>query len=193
MSVYRSTNALNKLFGITQAQDGLLNERSAGASYHFLTGLGQDVTPIGYSTRLQLSDYQSITEQAPKLDNLDAALSTRLKQINTIICKLTENKRKNKQHNNSNLPVIITHNFTKAEIDISAKSPLITAILEEAFSGDPGKLYRNLAWEAYNLLKSASDETGGIYLYNGEYSTVTALTNDTALQLHIEKKTGKTR
>ncbi len=189
MSVYRSTNALNKLFGLTQTQDALLNESIPKPSQHLFTALGQDVTPIGYSTRLQFSDYHTMTDQQPKLDNLEANLSEKLKKINAIICKLTENKKEKY----GNLPVIITHNFTKAEIDISAKSPLITAILEEAFSGEMGQCYRSLAWDTYHLLKSISNETSGIYLYNGEHTTIIALSNDTALQLHIEKKASATR
>ncbi len=185
MSVYRSTNALNKLFGLTQTQDALLSKSPLKPSQHLFTALGQDVTPIGYSTRLQFSDYHLMTKQPPKFDNLETNLSEKLKKINTIICELTENKKEK----HANLPVIITHNFTKAEIDISAKSPLITAVLEEAFSGEIGQHYRRLAWDTYQLLKSVTNKASSIYLYNGDHTTIIALSNDTSLQLHIEGKT----
>ena len=189
MSVYRSTYALTKLFGITQPENGLLSDASNRAPYNFLSQLKQDVTPIGYSTRLQFTDLAHSASLPSKRDNLEASLATNLHEINQFILQLVDNKKQNLKK----LPIVITHNFTKGEIDISANSPQITAILEAAFSCEHGHRYRSLAWDSFQLLKSSSKDGSAIYLFDDDHNTVTALTNPSALQLHIEEKPGNER
>jgi hypothetical protein len=134
---------------------------------------------------LQFNDFTTPNHKPVKLTNIEAALASSLHELNDFITQLIENK------DESNLPVIITHNFSKSEIDISASSPLITTLIEKALSSEHGKHYRLLVWDTFELLKSSCAETGAIYLLNAQSTTVTALTNAEALQLQIEAKPGK--
>ena len=187
MSVYRSTFALTKLFGITEAEGSLVQDRNDYAAFPFFSELGQDITTIGYSTRLKFTDFMPTNYQPPKLKNIEAALSSNLHELNDFILQLIETKEQ------SNLPVVITHNFTKGEVDISAQSPVITAVIESALSNEHGKHYRLLVWDTFELLKATSDDSGAIYLLNAKNNTVTALSNSNALQIQFEAKPGKER
>lgn len=189
MSVYRSAYVLTKLFGIAQADSHLLNDESKQSSYPTHSHLKQDVTPIGYSTRLQFTDLVRPKHTAKAQDNLETTLSSHLYEINTFILQLIDSK----ENASSKLPIVITHNFVKGEIDISANSPHITSILEAAFSCNHGEHYRELAWKTFQLLKSSSSDDAAIYLLNGQDTSVMALTNSSALQLHIEAKPGNLR
>lgn len=184
MSVYRSTYALTKLFGITRAEGDLVDDENLRARYPFFGGLRHDITRVGYSTRLKYSEHLPPAQVPPRLDNLDAVLSSNLIELNAFIRQAIGQQYTKEE----TFPVVITHNFIKAEIDITAPSADSIALIEKAIAGERGQCYRDLAWSTFALLKSTADEFGSIYLINDADSSVTALSNASSLQLQIDGK-----